>query len=270
MKNRMILVCLLVIVAANLACSTGLNIFATPTPTPTVTFTPTLTPTATLTPTPTATFTPTPTPTMTPTPVPESAFRIDDLDDGTTLFVDYEVGYQMVFGSDWMVIPMEAGMQEELIASIQGELSEDLAAILEASAEELGIRFIAVDLTHTDFVENDMPNINAVYQEEPGIGWFGLDNIVTMQAELLPSMIPGIVIDSQEVIENPQGVEYGKIEMSYTDKDLGQNVRQMIVIMLFDDGLFGLTLSSNASSFATVEPAFQNILDSFEIVPTNH
>ena len=265
MKFRRIFISLLVITFANLACSTGLEILqGTPTPTPTATFTPT--PTATLTPTPTATFTPTPT--ITPTPTPESVYQLDEHTDGTTLFTDSELGYRMTFGSDWIVIPMDPNMQTELIASVQDELSGELGEIFEAVSDEIGVRFIAADFSYFSSSTETTPNISAMYQEEEGISWIGIKSIVAMQAEMLPSIMSGVTVISDEVLENAQGVEYGKIVIRYSDESLEEDAQQMLILVLFDDGLFVMSCTTDASTFAEVEPAFEEIIASFELIPT--
>src|SRR5512142_2060058 len=72
----------------------GFNPFATATPTATATFTPS----------PTPTFTPTFTPT--PTPLPTGKLK-EEQPDGTTLFTDYDGGYQVTFPQNWIVVLLE-------------------------------------------------------------------------------------------------------------------------------------------------------------------
>jgi hypothetical protein len=93
------------------------NPFATATPTATVTFTPSLTPS------------PTPTHTSTPTPLPTGRLK-EEQPNGTTLFTDYDGGYQMTFLQDWTVVILEKDNINEILDSLP-EQEQNVSDLIE-------------------------------------------------------------------------------------------------------------------------------------------
>jgi hypothetical protein len=100
-----LIVLLLTGILLTTACSGVSGLFATQTPTPTLTYTPTLTPTSTSTPTPTLTPTPTSTPTITPTPT--ATFTPTPTPTPLGYYSNNQLNFSMTLPPDWEISEKE-------------------------------------------------------------------------------------------------------------------------------------------------------------------
>lgn len=275
MQLRRILFCLVVVAAAGLACSSlGLGQDPTPTPVPTTDLPTPVVPTLTHTPEPTATFTPEPTLTPSPEPTEEpiadsSTFEywVNVQDDGTSIFTDRVLGYQLVFGPEWYVLPMDKDMEDYLYAAAGEGLSEELAQIIEATRDQVGIRMLALDqgLAYSPSFQN-ITNVSAVYQEDAALAGMDLGFLIQANAEVLPSLFPNAVVSEVDVHTNQNGIEYGRLVISHPAEWMGFEMTQVMIMIQLEKGIMIMTCTAAEETFPTVAPVFQQIVDSLERV----
>lgn len=270
MQLRRILLCLVVVAAASLACSSlGLGQGPTPTPVPTIDLPTPVVPTLTPTPEPTATSTPEPSPTPTPEiDASKIEYWVDVQDDGTSIFTDRVLGYQLVFGPEWYVLPMDEDMGDMLFDNAQEQLSEELAQMIEAVRDQVGVRMIALDdkLALSSSALN-ATNVNAIYQEESTLAGLDMNFIIQANAEMLPTIFTGSTVSEVGVHTNPLGFEYGRLVLSHPAETMGAEMNQIMVIFKLENGILAVTCTVTPDMYSVVAPVFQQIVDSFEWVP---
>jgi hypothetical protein len=251
---------------AVLSCS-GLsnvsNLFATATPTATLTFTPS----PTLTPTPT--FTATITPSASPTPLP-TGVKTEDQPDGSTLFTDYDNQYQLILPKGWIVLPLS---------------SKDMANILQKAAEDNPeLKDIANNFKNLDpdVVRVMSFNKNSKYS----IKGFTTDMIVTAIDNKTLSAMPldfvtgaleesvkqqgGEVLSTgSPVVTNPNGVEVGSFELKQTTPTAtGAKVPIQVKSLVFQAGgkLIIVQVGTPVQFAKEILPVLDQIQDSIQVM----
>lgn len=214
------------------SCSAVGGLFATPTPTPTLTFTPTTTPSAT--PTSTPTDTPTPTPTATPLPTGK---HVKALENGSFVFLDYDMKYGMAFPSTWNVVPF--GSDDEAAAT------EKLVAI-DASYKDM----ISATKSMTDFIAVKPTKGNPQDADSVATGLTLKGDAyaqISLRDALASQKVPsGAKMVFNDVITNASGVEMGLLE--YEDK-----VNHTVVC------IFKTKMGAVVMSLATPKAKFANM-----------
>ncbi len=241
---------LLALWLAILGCST----FAQPTPTPTATATATASPT------------PTPRPTPTPTPTPAAASTTHTLADGSTEFIDHEVGYRLALPPEWIVLDLNAEDVEAMIRAGAG-LNPELAPLLEAFAGSAaqGTRFIALHPNPQALRVGYVPNIALVSLGDLGVP---LAFMVEATAQSLESIIPGAQLISYEMIDSLNGSPAGRIEMRMpvtTVQGTRISARASWILFHASGQTLELTLSCEESQHSQYAPAFERTIQSLEV-----
>jgi len=266
MKNkrvRRIIFVIMVLALASLSCGvSGLPFLATETPTPTFTFKPS----PTFTPSPTATSTPTHRPS--PTPLP-TGVEVEERQDGSTLFIDYDNHYQLVIPVEWVVIPLSA---EDLAGALQSmsEENPELRDIAEAFSQldPDVVRVIAIndDLKYSR--DGFATNFTVVAVEDTLMSSMPMDFVVGALEESLIQQ-GGTLISEYEVYNNDNGVEVGVFEFErLTPTANGNNVTVRIKTVLFqvDDKLVIIQLTVPPGFAVELYPMMDEVADSIQLI----
>jgi len=222
---------------ASVSCGTGLaNIFATATPTPTLTFTPT----STFTPSPTATSTPTRTPTSTPLP---SGVTTQQLSDGSTLFIDYDNKYQMTLHEDWVIIPL-VKEDLEVVLDRLGKEDPDVAKAAEAfkTLDSNVLRMAALNRKPEYLVGGYASNITVAALDDPIFAVMPLSFITGALEESFSQQGIKVLTTGVNTIENAGGVEVEYMDMEQNVS--GNKVQQRIVVFQSNKKLILITIST--------------------------
>ncbi|GAB4463258.1 MAG: hypothetical protein Kow0070_23460 [Anaerolineales bacterium] len=239
------------------------SIFATQTPTPTLTFTPT----PTFTPSPTPTLTPTPTNTPTPTPKP-TGIRTEKQADGSTLFTDYDNKFQMVIPNNWAAIPITT----EDIAGILQELSKDNPDI-KGIAETFSqldpdvVRLIAINKNNKYTTNGFATNITVIALEDRLLSTMPLDFVSGALEESVKQGGAKVTSAFEPAVANPQGVEVTIFEFEQTSPTaVGTRIRVRSGTLLFQAGgkLIMVQLATLQQFSAELMPVLKQIGDSVQ------
>lgn len=259
-KKTTLFVLSVVFVFSLSGCSSISGLFATPTPT--ATNTPTVTPT----PLPTNTPTPTPLPTFTPTPEPVTF--LEELPDGSVLFIDKEIGYQFVVPTDWLVLDLTDEDISEIV-DVTGEAIPEIKELLEELTPTIqqGIRVYIFD-TNEEHFQGSSPNIGILFDDSQNPNQFSMDQFVELIVEALPELFPSIEILDWGFGFNSNGVEYGEIVSTIPQIEgvTEQAAKQSQVFIKINDGLMIITFSSPENVYSEVEEIFEEMFDSFELI----
>ncbi len=255
---RDISVCILILTVTILACQgvSGLNPFATATPTASQT--------ATSTPSPTPTSTPTYTPTSTPRP---SGKLKEAQPDGTILFTDYDGGYQMTFSKGWTVIIPEKEDIEEALNSIP-EQEQNMSSLIEiAKSVDVNklIRVFGFNLKAQQGVYT--PNINVSYDTNPALAASSLKDIVDAMAAYYPAM--GIQVTHSEMKQTSSGMEIGILEAGWTMKAANNqkvSLAQKQIFFKSGDGVGILTFSTVKNASANLDDDINKLMESIHLL----
>lgn len=236
-----------------------------PPPTPTPTHTPTSTPTPLPSPTPTRT----PSPTHTPTGQDvEPNTRIEVETDGSRRFIDGDYGYTIRFPQQWLVLELTAGDFEQMFAEASDEVPElDQFEQLVAQLGP-GARMYAMDLTAGHSQPDFQSNVNVLVAELPTS--LSLEFLVTLNAQSLPQLLPGVEVLDSQVFTNAQQTELGLVTYTYLLGEGGPEVFIMAALLPSGDSIVTITAGSAAGLRSVMQPAFESIFDSVErIEPFN-
>ena len=254
-----------ILALAALACQggAGFNLFATETPTPTLTFTPS----PTSTPSPTATQTATPAPTS--TPLPTGAIT-EEQSNGSTLFVDYDNQFQFTIPADWFVIPLSSEDINEIIQRLSEENPQftDIAAAF-AQMDPDVIRVIAVneDIKYT--LNGFSTNLTVTAVEDSLMSAMPLD-FVTGAVEQSLEQGGATIISNQELAgDNANGVEIGILEFQQkTPTVTGATVDAHSKILIFNSGgkFIMIQLAVPKQFAAELLPVVDDIKDTIQLL----
>jgi len=246
--------------AASLSCGVSdvSNLFATDTPTPTLTFTPTLT----STPSPTATSTPTRTPTSTPLP---SGISTEKLSDGSTLFIDYDNRYQMTLPEEWVIIPI-AKEDLEVVLEELGREDPDIAQAAQAfkNLDSDVLRMAALNRNAEYLVGGYASNITVTAIDEPVFAVMPLSFITGALEESFTQQGIKVLTTGMNVIENASGaeVEYMDVEQTLS----GIRVLQRIVVFQSNEKLILVTISTTQQFKDKIFQMAEQIGSSVELI----
>ncbi len=257
------LLALSLLLLTSLACSAGplSGLFATATPT--ATNTPTSTPTSTPTLTPTATATPT----ITPTAIPTGTNK-ESLDDGATLFTDYDGRFQITFPADWKVIRLEASEIEEMLGKAV-ETNPQMQGMADAlkKMDKNIFRAFVFDTQLEHLHKSQITNLTIAVPQETIFKSMPPAFLAGALAEALPQQTPGLKVLSDGFDTTANGIEFGYIESQYTVKDLnGNNITalQKMVIFEIPDGSAILTFTTPIDLKEKTLPIFEAILETIQ------
>jgi hypothetical protein len=263
MKSKFtILLLLALLLIAGFACQASGpvgSLFASPTPT--VTITPSATPT--LTPSPTSTATPSRTPQPT-------GVHFEDQSNGGVQITDYDGGYSLVLSKDWVSVPADEDALKKAVESAS-ENNPDLADSLDDMQDVIDNDTLRLIAFNTDKEYRDgttYPNLVVITLEDVVIKSVPLDFLVDINVEQIKSGSGQATVLDSGTGRNANKAEYGFI---YIDNRIKQgprivNVRQYILIIKVDSSMTLLTLTVPNGVKAKAEPLVQSLIDSISLL----
>jgi hypothetical protein len=222
----------------------------------------------------TTTHTPLPTRTATVTPTfppkIESSgeeYRLEVLENNSTVFTDHILGYRIVFAPEWLVVPFDDQLQSEDYQSVAEELPPTMLQLLESTQQQAGIVLMALDYTLAYSPdESNTANINLVYQKNPAIWDNPLVNLLETNVEVLPTLIPDATVTYQTIQTNSKGVEYAMMVISQPASTYGMPVKQMVMLVRLEEGLLIITGTIQEDLYSNIEPVFKQVIGNFELI----
>lgn len=255
-------VILIALVSTSLSCTQVTNLFATATPTATNTPTKTATPSPTSTATRTSTPTATPTHTLTPTLLPHTQF--EDLEDGSTVLIDNEFGYQIVLPPKWAPLDLSSGDVEKALET-GADAFPDMEEFFKEAVKNLDaefIRFTAV-LIDTEYIKGEFfPNMNVALDKNIKIK---VEDYLALLEEYLPRVVPSLEIIGTEIVTNNNDVEIGILESKLTLE--GRIMVQQQMIFRSSTALLVVTITATADQVEKLAGQYEAILQSIELLP---
>lgn len=253
------------------ACNMGSigNLFETQTPTPTNTPTPTDTPTATSTPTPTSTSTPTPTFSPTPTALPTGTAKTTQAD-GSVLFTDYDNKYTIVFPGAWTAISLSPEDLKTMMVSAS-ESNPDLQKTISMleNLDPKTYRIFAFDFRANHLAGGYASNLNVMVQSNSVINSMTLQNLVDLNTQSIPKILPNATVLSSKVVNTASGIPVGVIETNMpvnTSTGTKVVIYEQINIIKLSKGMVVITFTSPKALQTVLLPEFSGMMDSFRIL----
>lgn len=187
--------------------------------------------------------------------------------DGSTLFTDYEGGYQIAFPNGWtVIIPNEEDISEALnnIPEQEENVSKLIEAARSADANNM-IRVFGFNLKAQQ--GSYTPNINVSHNTNSLLAATSLKDLVNATVQYYPSI--SIEVLSSEVKTSTSGVEIGVIEMQGAMKaPNGDKVdlRQRQVIAKSEKGIVILTFSTVKDATIDLTADVDKVIESFQLL----
>jgi hypothetical protein len=258
-KNRGIIyfvIFVMVLALTSLSCEVAnLPFLATETPTPTATFTPSPTPT------------PSSTPTLTPTSTPLPTGRVkEEQADGTTVFIDYDGGYQVTFPQNWIpVISVEEDI-EDIINSLP-EQEQNISDIMEMAKNTGGEAYRVFALNFKAQEKIYTPNINISYQEDAIFSAVPMEDLIAANLEFLPSL--GIEVVSSGVKNTSSGIETGFMDVKWALKITENqkiNLIQRQIYFKSGKGMAVITISTTRENPFDLSSDIDQLIESIQLL----
>ncbi len=243
-----------------LACqgASGLNPFATTTPTPTVTFTPSITPS----PTPSST----PTYAATATSLPGGRVK-EEQSDGTTLFTDYNARCQVTFPKNWTLLILgedDINALPENVLAQQQNVSEMIETLKKTDVNKI-IRVVGYNFKAQQ--GRYIPNINISYDTNAIYAALSLKDLVDAMVAYYPSL--NIKVINSEMKQTSSGIEIGAIEAQWSMKASGSqtvNLEQKQIFFKSGEGVVVLTFSTVKGAAMDLSADFQDLIESVQLL----
>lgn len=263
MKGKILfIISILALVLSSLACQAGepiAAIFATDTPTPTITPSPT----------PTPTITPTPTFTPTATPLP-TGVKFETQADETVLVTDYDNHFQLVLPKGWIVIPLTAddfAAMADKLAETNPDLTEAIAALQKIDSDV--IRLVALN-ENSKYIEGGFAtNITVTAVEDKLMSTMPIPFITAMLEDSMEKNGAKILTSGANVLESTSGVEIGIVE---TEQSMvtssGMRVTAYSKYLVFQVGgkVVLIQLATPANFRDDLNPVLESIAETIKIL----
>jgi hypothetical protein len=151
----------------------------------------------------------------------------------------------------------------DILDAAQEELPdiEDLTEQVESGLQE-GLRLMAININIDYLRDGNPPNVNVLYLEDRSVRGLPMEFVIEALAQGLEKMIPGLNILDKSVEENANGIEYGNLLSQLTSAS-NVTVSQRQVYFNVPGGMAVITFSADPRDFDSLNPAFQDIVDSF-------
>lgn len=226
---------------------------------------PTATPSRTATVSPTASPSPSPTPTAASSPSPPSEASgayIRKRPDGSTTYVDLDLGYAATFPPAWVIIELTAEDVAEAL-KLAAEAYPGIESLFDLAA--LGsenIRMMAFNLQPAILIYYEPPSVNI--SAETGSRSVSIEFLLLSTEQILPQILPGTEVISTEVRTNAHGVKLGFIEslisLESGDQALDRHVLQ--AYFKITEGLVIFSAEAREDVFDKSAFQFAAVLDS--------
>lgn len=224
-------------------------------------------------PTSTATLVPTPLPTATPTLLPkppktEGVIQTEVLEGGRTRLTDTELGFTAVFPEQWLILGFDGDVQAQMESTFPNGVPDFLVSSANAFSSVSGLRVAAMDYESSfSNVEGVNTNIIMVFKVDAGVAEEEYDAMVDEVVHFLPTQVPNSDVIYQTVENNANGIEYGKVVVSHPAETFGFPMRQVMAFMKIGGGVLTITGTAVEEDYSRLEPSFQRVVNSIEIVP---
>jgi hypothetical protein len=254
-----------ILALAALSCSGAAdvsNLFATDTPTPTLTFTPS----PTSTPSPTATSTQTPFPSPTPAP---SGSEMEEQADGSTLFTDYDNGYQLTLPTGWINLPLSSKDLADILESVSEENPD-----FQAAAETLKnldpdvIRVMAFHKNPKYNVNGLTTNLVVMAIDDSIMSAMPMDFVTGTLEESITQQGGQLLSPDNNIITNDNDVQIGSFEFKQTTPTaLGTTVPVRVKAIVFHaaDKLIMIQLTTPEQYGEEFSPVMDQITNSVKL-----
>lgn len=213
----------------------------------------------------------TPAPTATNTPIPavptQSAESVLDKNtDGTSSFIDLGGKYQITIPMQWLALRINAPeydqaglLPEASIPAIQRSLSTI------KNQDPNVFRLFMLDIAEEHLDSGFVTNINLVWDRQMEISLI-TDTDLKALAETLPGSLKDAEVTGTELKATKNEIPYGVIMAktpALTQEGVQIVVIQKLVFLDLPIGTLSITLSTTEKWQTTVEPSFDEIIESF-------
>lgn len=214
-------------------------------------------------PTPSATLTPAPT----ATPSAESV--LNENADGTNGFIDLLGKYQITIPMPWLVFRINAPDYDNALALPEASNPAIQRSLVTAKGQDPNVvRLFMFDIAEEHIDGGFVTNINLVWDQQMEVS-LANDSDLKGLAAALPASLKDSEVTATELKSTKSQIPFGVI-MTKTPA-LTQDGAQVVVIqklVLFDlpVGTLTVTLSTTETWQSTVEPSFDEIIESFIVL----
>ena len=218
---------------------------------------------------PPATPTPPATAILAATPTQSAESVLDKNTDGTSSFIDLNGKYQMTIPMQWLALRINA--PEYDIALTLPEASDpaiqrQFSVIKEQDPNVFRLFMLDISEEHID--NGFVSNINLVWDRQMEVS---LDSDVDIKgiAATLPASLQGAQVKSTEIKTTKTEIPYGVITTltSLSSPDGAKvTIYQKLVFFDLPTGTLTITLSTTETWQSTVEPSFDELIESFIVL----
>lgn len=210
----------------------------------------------------------TPTPTLPPKPEKtEGIIQTTQLENGDTLMVDTELGYQVVFSPEWLVVGLDGDVDAQLAAAFGDQIPESVSAKVNSVQGVRGVRAVALDYTGYYYELGELnANIQLVFKSDAKIDDKEVPQLVEDFVAAAPTQMPNANVIYEVIETNFNGIQYGKMIITFPRETFAVPGKQMVVVLKVPGGLLTLTASAIEDEYQQLESNFQQVVDSIELV----
>jgi hypothetical protein len=219
-------------------------------------------------PTPTEEIPPSPAPTVTlaPTATPSAESVLDMNTDGSYTFVDLLAKYQLTVPMQWLAMRINApeiDIVSQLPETASPAVQRSLTTI---KAQDPNVfRLFMLDVAEEHLTEGFVTNVNLVWDRQMEVS---LENDTDIKgiAAALPASLKDTEVTGTELKTTKNGIPYGVITAktpALTQEGVQIVVMQKLVYLNLSVGTLNITLSTTETWRETVEPSFDEIIESF-------
>jgi hypothetical protein len=213
--------------------------------------------------------TPSPTPSPEPTAVPAAQYELpgsalETQEDGSTLFVDENAGYQITVPAGWLAVRVNE--KEFYDAFLLPEVADErMQSALQGIQEQdpASFRLFVLD-TMEGHVQNEIvTNVNLIWDPRAAFSFESEDDLQDIASQL-PLQVDGLSVISAQVVVPPSGIVYGEIESEIGGLNaLGQQVvlYQKIAIFNLKAGALIVTFTTESGFTDATLPLFEGMLE---------
>lgn len=209
-----------------------------------------------------------PTATLAATAAPSAESVLDKNADGISTFVDLLAKYQVAIPMQWLVFRVNApefDMISQLPETASPAVQRSLTTI---KAQDPNVfRLFMLDVAEEHLAEGFVTNVNLVWDQQMEVS---LENKTDIEgiAAALPASLQNTEVIGSELKTTETGVPYGVITAktpALTQEGAQIVVMQKLVYLDLPTGTLSITLSTTETWLETVEPSFDEIIESFVV-----
>ena len=201
-------------------------------------------------------------------PVPPATGKLkQEQSDGTTLFTDYDSGYQITFPQGWTVIIPEKDDISKALNDLpeQGQNISNLIESAKKADTNNMIRVFGFNLKAQQGVYT--PNVNISYDTNPLLKTTPLKDVLDATVAYYPSM--GIQVISSEIVQTSSGMETGVIQTEWSMNVANNqqvNLHQKQVFFKSGDGVAIVTFSTVKNATVDLTDDVNKLIESIQLL----